>query len=364
MTEIDKLPLEYPLKEALSIYVERISIFLFIAFINFWVLAMSIAITRLSIGAWAVALTAFATYGIALGLWIRYATLSPAQIFADLQFFLQEQFITKGANMAYSSLREQFISIVQQVTREQSWPLAPSGISALVDAVLPIVSVSDTIDADQMRLIALNYYADGPAVHAMLTPGSATGDQLWDEWQTKMLNVAHAKGLTAQDAEDLVQSVFLHTRRALQNFQFKSRLQTYFFGIFNRQYAKWLQRETRWVTTDLEENPEAPPADLTVTHEGNRVENAEIGQLVTQEIQKIIKNQDFQILYWYYVETSEIDSATGQEKKWTDKNIGERLSMPTNTVTARRLRALARLRENSRLATLFGDLLGTANVEV
>lgn len=259
--------------------------------------------------------------------------------------------------MEHPSLREQCLSIVQTLTQEQAWPLPPAGVLALVDAIRPIVAAADTPDAGQIRLIALNYYADGPAVQAMLTPGSATGEQLWRNWQAKMVKVAQKKGLTAQDAEDLVQSVFLHTRRALQNFQFKSQLQTYFLSIFNRQYAKWLQGETRLTTTDLEETPETPPPALTVTGATTAIDNAEIRQLVTQEIQKIIKSQDYQILYWHYVEKSEIDRTTGQEKKWTDKTIGEQLGMPINTVTARRLRALERLRQNSRLATLFRELL-------
>lgn len=266
--------------------------------------------------------------------------------------------------MENSSLREQCLSIVKELTQAEAWPLPPDGIIALTDAILPIVAATPMPDDEQIRRTVLNYYADGPAVQAMLTPGSTVGEQLWRNWQTKMLTVAKKKGTTDQDAEDLMQHLFLHTRRALQNFQFKSQLQTYFLAIFNRQYAKWLQRETRWVTTDLEENPEVPPPGLTVANVGIAVENAEIGQLVLQEIQKIIKSEDYQILYWYYVETSDIDSATGQVTKWTDKTIGERLGMPINTVTARRLRALARLRENSRLAILFRELIERANDEV
>lgn len=262
--------------------------------------------------------------------------------------------------MELADLRAQSLSVVQALTREQGWPLPPAGVEALVEAILPIVAADPAPGPDQIRLVALHYYADGPAVQAMLTPGSALGEQLWREWQAKLIKTAQKKGLTAQDAEDLVQSVFLHTRHALANFQFKAQLQTYFLGIFNRQYAKWLQREKRLTTTDLEENPEAPPPALTVTSATTVVENAEIRQLVTQEIQKIIKSEDYQLLYWYYVEKSEIDPTTGEEQKWTDKTIGERLGMPINTVTARRLRALERLRQNQRLATLFRDLLAGA----
>lgn len=263
--------------------------------------------------------------------------------------------------MEHPFLREQCLSIVQTLTQEQAWALPSAGVSALVDAILPIVVASSTLDAGQIRLIALNYYADGPTVQAMLTPGSATGEQLWRDWQAQLVKVAQKKGLTAQDAEDLVQIAFLHTRHALQNFQFKSQLKTYFHAIFNRQYIKWLQGETKLATTDLDETPETPQPALAVTGATAVIDNAEIRQLVTQEIQKIIKSQDYQILYWHYVEKSEIDRATGQEKKWTDKTIGEQLGMPINTVTARRLRALERLRQNSRLATLFRELLAATH---
>lgn len=266
--------------------------------------------------------------------------------------------------MEHPSLHERCLTIVQVLSQEQGWSLPPAGVAVLADAILPIIAAASPIlDADQIRLIILNYYADGPTVQAMMTSGSAVGEQLWRDWQAKMVKAAQKKGLSAQDAEDLVQIAFLHTRHALQNFQFKSQLTTYFHAIFNRQYVKWLQGETRLETTDLEENPEAPPPALTVAGNAAAIENAEVRQLVTQEIHKIIKSQDYQILYWHYVEQREIDGATGEEKKWTDKSIGERLGMPTNTVTARRLRALERLRQNSRLATLFRELLDRANDE-
>lgn len=361
MIEQDKLPLEYSLNEALAKYVERFSLFLAVVFINIWVLVTAFVMLRLSIDAWVIALMTLMTYGIALGLWMKHFRQLSLPSFSHFRVFVREKFVARGINMEYLSLREQFLSIVQQLTQEQAWPLPPAGVQALVDAILPIASASATTDAGQIRLVALHYYADGPAVQAMLTPGSATGEQLWRDWQRKMLKTAQKKGLTTQDAEDLVQSVFLHTRHALQNFQFKSQLQTYFLGIFNRQYAKWLQRETRFSTTDLEENPEAPPSALMITDATVAVENAEIHQVVVQEIQKIVKSADYQILYWYYVEKVEIDNTTGVEQKWTDKTIGERLGMPINTVTARRLRALERLRQNNRLATLFRELLDRAH---
>ena len=90
------------------------------------------------------------------------------------------------------------------------------------------------------------------------------------------------------------------------------------------------------------------------------IENDAIRFLVNQEIQKIVKTEDYQILYWYYIEQYTVDSYTKSIIKWTDKEIGEQLEMPLNTVTARRTRALARLRQSHRLQQLFQDLLDTA----
>jgi hypothetical protein len=76
---------------------------------------------------------------------------------------------------------------------------------------------------------------------------------------------------------------------------------------------------------------------------------------VRLEISRIVNSEDFQILHLYYVERTFGDSA-GQERKWTDKAIGEQLGMPLNTVTSRRLRAIQRLKNNEPLRSLFAQV--------
>jgi hypothetical protein len=86
-----------------------------------------------------------------------------------------------------------------------------------------------------------------------------------------------------------------------------------------------------------------------------QVTQADLAQAVRREIEHLLATEDFQILYWYYVEKTHL-SAEGSQTNWTDKAIGAALGLPLNTVTSRRLRALERLRKNERLQRLFLDL--------
>lgn len=258
--------------------------------------------------------------------------------------------------MHSESLHNYCQQIVQELVHEQNWVLSTDGINTLCDAILPFIEDIPGITPTQIRNIAGNYIVDGPTVQQMLTPGSQQGEKFWEDWRGQMLQAAKAKGLSPEDAEDFVQTIFLSVRNALANFKFKSRLHTFFYAVFKRQFAKWLQTKYKRAETTLEENSANVAPELVDTNSVPHVENAEVRELVRQEIEKILKSEDYQILYWYYVEKSFVDTVSNEEKKWTDKVIGKTLNLPLNTVTARRTRAIARLRQNSRLAMLFQDL--------
>lgn len=264
--------------------------------------------------------------------------------------------------MESQPLRPLCLPVVQQLAQEQSWNLPPAGVTALVDAILPFLSSPAKPTVHLIRTVATNYFLDGPMVQQMLAPNSARGEQLWLDWRSQVLKVARHKGLTAEEADDLVQAVYLQTAKALRTFHFQARVKTYFYSIFHKHFAKWLQTKNKVETTPLESDVALPTA-LIDTQSTEQVENAEIQDLVRAEIQKIVNSIDFQILYLFYGEESEVDPATGGEKKWTDKTIGEKLNMALNTVTSRRLRALQRLRQNPRLAELFRGLLYRAGTE-
>jgi RNA polymerase sigma factor (sigma-70 family) len=258
---------------------------------------------------------------------------------------------------------------VMEVAQQERWRLSPAGHDALAAAILPFVTQAPDVDLRMAQRIALNYYLDGPMVQQMAERRTVDGDRLWREWRVYILSLARSKGLAEEEAEELAQEVYVQTARALQTFRFGSRLKTYFFGIFLNCYRRWVrtavtetQREQPLEDDhDDEDGGNGPQfVDPGATPEQEALagdHHSRLRELVRQEVQKIIHSEDFQILYWYYVEKSYVDAATNDSVKWTDKVIGERLGMPLNTVTSRRIRALQRLQRNAHLRALFAEAL-------
>jgi len=266
--------------------------------------------------------------------------------------------------------RSDLTKLVFATIQEEQWPLDQADREALIDAVAPLLQPED--QPSVIGRVVINYYHDGPMVEAMRLPG-AIGEALWAEWRAYMVSLANNKGLYGDAAEDLAQECYLQTVRALGTFRFGSRLKTYFCGIFLNCYRHWARSAKRQGTHEemlpvydaaeaetaagQEErlpwliDQRAQPQEIVV----EQLHGGEIATLVNDEIAKITKSQDFQILRWYYVEQRFIDNE-GNEQKWTDDAIGQQLDMPLNTVTSRRLRAVRRLKKHPRLQELFVEL--------
>jgi len=276
--------------------------------------------------------------------------------------------------MASQSLKDRCLQAAQDLSHEKEWQLPPEGIEALVEAILPFARHASGSDDWMIRKIALNYYLDGPTVQQMRTQESADGGRLWEEWRNHFVIVARRKGVSPEDADDLVHDVYVQANKALHTFRFESRLKTFFYSIFGNCYKQWLRDEIerrRKREISIEEGkstngeslklllPDKSP--LPEDAASRQIQSAEI-RLIEKEIRKILKSEDFQILHWYYVEETYIDEETGEKKKWTDKAIGERLAMPRNTVTSRRRRALQRIleyvRDHPRLGEIIRESLG------
>lgn len=266
-------------------------------------------------------------------------------------------------------LKKRCLQVIQDLASEEKWQLSNEGIGALADAILPFVQKSSGPDDRKIQRIALNYYRDGPMVQQMLARGSPDGEQLWETWRARFLSWARSRGVPADDAQDLAQDVAVQAGKALNNFRFECGLGTYlkqvFLNVHKYQLRKLSQRERREVLAEGEsaaaEVPEQAiqgdhpsPETVVVAQE----EIAAMRKLIEEEVRRIIRSEDFRILYWYYVEEMYIDEVTGAKKRWTDEAIGERLGMPRNTVTARRHRALRRLRNNPRLRRVFSEQFG------
>ncbi|MCB0085065.1 MAG: sigma-70 family RNA polymerase sigma factor [Caldilineaceae bacterium] len=263
--------------------------------------------------------------------------------------------------------RSDLTDVVHTTVAAQQWPLTPADCDALTAAVAPFVAQEERPTASTVQRIVINYYHDGPMVEAMRAPGQ-TGEALWQEWRAYMVSLANSKGIYGEAADDLAQEAYLQTVRALANFRFGSRLKTYFCGIFLNCYRHWVRSATRQDAHEeglpiddgdeqAEErlpwlvDQEAPPEEAVVT----QMHGGQIATLVHEEIAKLTKSQDLQILRWYYVEQRFVD-AEGTEQKWTDDRIGQQLDLPLNTVTSRRLRAVRRLKNHPRLQELFAEL--------
>ncbi|MEZ4660175.1 MAG: sigma-70 family RNA polymerase sigma factor [Caldilineaceae bacterium] len=244
---------------------------------------------------------------------------------------------------------------IQTLDEAQGWRLTPADQEALCRAVAPLISAEAASSLERMQIVVHNYYCDGPAVNAMLTAGSPEGEALWSQWYEQIAKSAAKKGLAEADALDLVHSTFFHMQRALQNFKFESRLTTYWHAVFNNRFCKWLEQKKRRPQPDEIQEELTPAAQHQPL--ADTILNNEIAELVHGELQALLKSTDYIILSLYYIEQTFIDADSGEQKRWTDAEIGNHLAMPLNTITARRTRALKRLRENPRLAELFRSLL-------
>lgn len=268
--------------------------------------------------------------------------------------------------------RSDLTKLVFAIIKEEQWPLHEADGEALVAAVTPFLPSEDQPTPSAIKRVVVNYYFDGPMVEAM-RGSDPSGEVLWAEWRAYMVSLANSKGIYGDAAEDLAQETYLQTVRALSSFRFGSRLKTYFCGIFLNCYRHWvrsakrqgsheeslLSYETDDDSTDntIEErlpwlvDQSAQPQEIVI----EQVHGGQIATLVNDEIAKITKSQDFQILRWYYGEQRFVDEE-GNEQKWTDDAIGRHLDMPLNTVTSRRLRAVRRLKNHPRLQELFAEL--------
>lgn len=270
--------------------------------------------------------------------------------------------------MASQSLKDRCLQIVQDLAREEEWQLSPQGIEALVEAILSFVQhVSDPADR-RIRSIAHNYYLDGPMVQEMLTQGSPEGERLWAEWRQYFVNVARTKGMYPEQAEDLVQDLYFQTSKALNTFRFECRLKTFVYSVFSRCYKQWvrdkkLRDDKEQLLIEGEGGNGVPlepatPGQFPSPEEAviEQMQHAELRQLVEEELERILKSEDVQILRLYYMEETYIDEETGAKAKWTHQAIGERFGMPTGTVSSRIWWARKRIRNHPRLERRFRQL--------
>ena len=261
--------------------------------------------------------------------------------------------------MTHNSLHDQCLQAVHDLVQQHSWPLSMEGMVALVEAILPLIADLTECDAHTIQTLADNYYHDGPMVQQMCDHNSSQHERLWGEWRTYMVKVARSKGMTDEEAVGLVQTLYIETQSALLRFSYRCRLSTYFYGIFNNHFARWVQRRKRVRDkegVELEENREAGPV---VDAPDDAIIQDELRRLVREEVQKMLSGEVYQILYLYYVEQTYLDPETNIVHKWTDKAIGAALDLPLNTVTTKRTRALRHLRQHPKLAQLFQDMIGT-----
>ncbi|MEZ4732396.1 MAG: sigma-70 family RNA polymerase sigma factor, partial [Caldilineaceae bacterium] len=216
--------------------------------------------------------------------------------------------------------------VAETIDQAEGWQLTAGEIEKLVTVVLPYALASPAcLDNDSaIATIIINYDAEGPMVQAMLTIGSSAGEKLWVEWRAHMLNVAYSKGLATDDAEELVQGVYLNAQKGLRQFCHQSKLQTYFFKIFTNHYREWLRNKRRQregespppdSSTDLPELPDkAVNLENDIIHHTHLVE---IADYVKQEIIKLTSTEDFDLLYLYYVEKNYVDPQSKKVVKWT-----------------------------------------------
>lgn len=267
--------------------------------------------------------------------------------------------------MSDSSLRDACLPQVQAVAQDHGWQLPPPGLALLADSILPYVELILAKEAGAemsavIRQVAVNYYLDGPQVRLMCMSHSREGDECWRAWREAFVQWARGKvgrGVQPDEVEDLAQDTSERARKALPNFRFQCRLSTFLRGVFINSYKKWIDQDRRKRGPErcLEED------DPRLVYEQDWPEpRGEVDWLarVRSQIIEIVQSENYEILHLYYGERTFTDETTGRTKKWTDRAIGEKLGKPTNTITAKRRRALARLKKDAGMRRLFNDLLG------
>ncbi len=115
----------------------------------------------------------------------------------------------------------------------------------------------------------------------------------WWRYQGRLLAFARGRGISAADAEDLVQETFLHLLRGLDSFRGEASLETYLFLMLRRRVVEWLRGRRVHACLAGEESAQGqvlPPAkSQTVSSYAQRAEQldrdraalaAAIGRLV------------------------------------------------------------------------------------
>ncbi len=138
-----------------------------------------------------------------------------------------------------------------------------------------------------------------------LREGNATAfKQLFDGYSTLVYNVSYRMLQNRQDAEDVMQEVFLRAYRSLKHFRAESQLSTWLCRIavnlsLNHQRRK---KRERWLSLDVfSENQEA--AALTATSENDldrTLEKGETERIVQKAINTLPKQQRVALLLHRY----------------------------------------------------------------
>src|SRR5438105_3285056 len=83
--------------------------------------------------------------------------------------------------------------------------------------------------------------------------------QLVARYEGRLLAFARGRGMSAVDAEDLVQDAFLHLLRGLDNFRGEASLETYLFLLLRRRIVEWLRGRRVHACLAGEESAAAEP---------------------------------------------------------------------------------------------------------
>jgi len=286
-----------------------------------------------------------------------------------------------------NSLYDLCLQCVGELAAGEGWGLPPEGIRKLVEEVLPYVEKLASPTAEDIRRVVRHYRRDGPMVQAMLSPGSTEGERLWQEWRTYFLRLAASKGIFGEDAEDLAQTACERALHSLTEFHFCCSLRTWLVTTFVNCLVSWVRRKeahkrggkgyqpegretpaparVRLVSLEqergkellLERLPEASPSPEEVH------EQAELAYLLERELTGLLRSEEATILRLYYIERYYVNGGRGERKRWTDEAIGRVLGLSRSAVTARRRRALARLKANPAIRALALEILGRVKDE-
>ncbi|MCB0063526.1 MAG: sigma-70 family RNA polymerase sigma factor [Caldilineaceae bacterium] len=270
------------------------------------------------------------------------------------------------ARQYYTAYCARCEAITARLSTTQQWKLTDQETAILAKRVLPyVLASSDRLTSDDaIGTVIVNYYVEGPMVQAMLTKDAVDHEELWTRWREYMLNVARSKGLIEDDAEELVQAVYFDARKGLTQYRYESTLSAYFFSIFTNRFRGWLRRMRK----SPKEKPLDPPkrtddrlelVDTAINFAEEMVDAdylAEIVNYVKQEIVQLTSTEDFEILYYSYVEQSYVDNANNVVKL-TDAVLARMYGMTINGITAKRLRA------ERKIIKFMLERLGAATVE-